>query len=317
MFCRSWKISRWRRRLAYNHNQLTGKCSREDGTAKQSELSIHRKNKNNFENLEGELRKESFHEIYKNWLNIECINDEFYNVAVDIIKEYKENLAPSFFFLDPFGFGGIPFEIIKEILAIRKTEVFISFMIRDVNRFIDSSHHRRSIEELYGVEDVLSELSYDYPLFPRDQALLKFYRDRLHNDAKVEFTLPFKVSADDRLLTTYYLIHCTNYPLGCEIMKEIMYKAGTEGRFGYLGPAEGQMSLHQFDNKGLKDLLLNRFEGESISYKDLRHRTLMDTEAIKANYRTALLELEGDSKVLIEGKGPRGGLPDDAIVKFL
>jgi len=275
------------------------------------------KNTNNFENLEEELRKGSFQKIHEDWLNISCLNDEFSNIAADVINEYRQNLAPSFFFVDPFGFSGVPFEIIKELLSISKTEVFISFMIRDVNRFIESNHHKRSIEELYGVDEVLSRLSKKYPHLPQDRALLKFYRDRLHDDAKVKFTLPFQVNADERLLTTYYLIHCTNYPLGCEIMKEIMYKAGTEGRYGYFGPAEGQLSLHQFDNHGLKGLLLSRFGGKSILYKNLRHETLMETEAVKANYLTALRELKRDGKIHIEGQGPRGGIPDEAIIKFL
>jgi hypothetical protein len=189
-------------------------------------------------------------------------------------------------------------------------------MIRDVNRFIDSTHHKRSIEELYGIEDVKSELTNHYSALHRDQALLKLYRSRLHDDAKVEFTLHFKVNADEKLLTTYYLIHCTNHPLGCETMKEIMYKAGTEGRFGYLGPAEGQLTLLQFDNDGLKDLLLKKFAGKSIGYQNMRYETLMDTEAIKANYRTAIQELEKDGKISISGKGPKGGIPDTANIRF-
>jgi len=275
------------------------------------------KNKNNYENLVDELKKSSIDKLYGNWLHVNCVNEEFSDVASDVIKQFNHNLAPSFFFVDPFGFGGIPFEIIKGILAIPKTEVFISFMIRDVNRFLDSSRHKRSIEELYGIENVKSELARGYSSLPNDQALLKLYRDRLHNDAKVEFTQPFKINADEKLQTTYYLIHCTHNPKGCEIMKQIMYKAGTEGRFAYLGPAEGQMTLHQFDNNRLKDLLLKKFAGRSISYENLRYDTLMDVEAIKANYKTAILELEKDEKILIRGKGPRGGLLETTIIKFL
>lgn len=275
------------------------------------------KNKNNYDNLVDELNKKSVSKLYGDWLNIKHINKEFYDVALEIIDKSNKNLAPSFFFIDPFGFGGMPFEIIKGILAIPKTEVFISFMIRDVNRFIDSSHHKRSIEELYGIEDVNSELTDHYSALHRDQALLKLYRSRLHDDASVKFTIPFKVNADEKLQTTYYLIHCTHHPLGCETMKEIMYKAGTKGRFGYLGPAEGQLTLNQFDNNGLKELLLNKFAGKSISYQQLRYETLMDTEAIKANYRTAIQELEKDGRIEIEGKGPKGGIRDGAIIRFL
>ena len=146
------------------------------------------KNKNNFENLIFEINKDPIYKTHRDWLNIECFNEEFSDVATDIIDKYKKNMAPSFFFIDPFGFGGVSFNVIKEILDIRRTEVFISFMVRDVNRFMSSMHHKNSIEELYGIENVSSELSNRYSHLPQDQALLKLYRDRLHDGAKVDFT---------------------------------------------------------------------------------------------------------------------------------
>jgi hypothetical protein len=100
-------------------------------------------------------------------------------------------------------------------------------------------------------------------------------------------------------------------------MKEIMYKSGTEGRFGYLGPAEGQMILSQFDINKLKNYLLKKFNGKSISYENLRRQTIMETEAVKANYRSVLQYLDREGKIEIDGKGPRGGVNNESIIKFL
>ena len=277
------------------------------------------KNTNNFENLENEIDEE----IEKNpqkyaWLkdHIYLRNDEFCNVASEILNSVGSDLAPSFFFIDPFGFA-VPFEIIKRILSIERTEVFITFMIRDVNRFLGSSTHIISIEELYGVDNVRDILQSEYSDLTQEQALLKLYRDRLHEGANVKYTLPFKVNADARLQTIYYLIHATNHPKGCELMKEIMYKAGTEGRFGYLGPAEGQMILTQYDDLSeLKGFLLGRFSGRTLSYLNVRYETLMDRYAKIMHYHDALLELEKEEKIQIEGKGPRGGLLYDAVITF-
>ena len=278
------------------------------------------RSKNNFQNLQVEINKERENspQIYGDWLNVKCFNDEFANVASGIINKYGESLAPSFFFIDPFGFSGVPFEVIKNILSIGKTEVFITFMVRDVNRFFQSSNHRSSIEELCGINNVQQILQNRYSNLPREQALLKLYRDQLHEDGGVKYTIPFKISEDERLQTTYYLIHATNHPAGCELMKEIMYKAGTEGRFGYLGPDDGQLALTQFAGIAkLKKLLLNRFKGRILSYKDLRYETLMDTDFIKKHYHEALLELESEGKISMDGMGPRGGLPDGAKIAFI
>ena len=244
------------------------------------------------------------------------INDEFINVASEITKKYNK-LNPSFFFIDPFGFSGVPFQTIKDILSIPKTEVFINFMIRDVNRFLNSSNHQRSIEELFGIDDVMAIINSDYSNFDNEAALLKLYRKQLHKNAGVNFTYPFKVNADDKLQTTYYLIHATNNLLGCEIMKSIMYKAGTKGRFGYLGPAEGQMALANFSNLSeFKNYLLDMFAGQTLSFKNIRIKTINETTYLKNDYQNALKELENESKVFIDGKGRKGGINDESMVSF-
>lgn len=273
------------------------------------------KNPNNYENLKEIIDVEirDHPEKYDGIKIIPPINDEFANFT----SEISDQLAPSFFFIDPFGFGGVPFQNIKNILSIPRTEVFINFMVRDVNRFLESSKHRISIDELFGIDNVLNVLSEKYPNLPKEPALLKLYRMQLHEVAKVKYTLPFKVNADERLQTTFYLIHATNHPMGCELMKEIMYKLGTEGRFGYFGPAEGQMTLTQYDSLlKLKDFLIKKFAGRRLTYQNVRYETLMDTEFIKKHYRQALLELENESKISIKGKGPKGGFPDEAQVIF-
>ena len=102
-------------------------------------------------------------------------------------------------------------------------------------------------------------------------------------------------------------------------MKEIMYKAGTEGRFGYYGPAEGQMSLTYYEGVAkLKDFLLDKFAGETISFKDLlyRYETLMEAYYVEKDYREAIKELNGEGKVSIQNMGPRGGLREKSEITF-
>lgn len=244
------------------------------------------------------------------------INDEFVNVASEITSKSKR-LPPSFFFIDPFGFGGIPFKTIKDILSISKTEVFINFMIRDVNRFLKSSKHQLSIEDLFGLDDVMDVIDSNYSNLNKETALLKLYRKQLHENACVNFTYPFKVNADKRLQTTYYLIHATNNLKGCEIMKNIMYNAGTIGRFAYLGPAEGQMALTNFFNLSeFKKYLLKMFNGQTLSFEDIRIKTVNETTHLRRDYQDALKELEDESKVFIGGKGGKGAINDESIVSF-
>ncbi len=282
------------------------------------ELTFIEKDKGNYENLlkilEEEIEKNP--EKYSGIKVNQPINDEFVNVVSDLLNEY-EKLPPSFFFIDPFGFGGIPFQIIQKILSIQKTEVFINFMIRDVNRFLNSPNHLHSIEELYGIDDVNNNIDSRFSNLNRESALLKLYREQLHEHAGVNFTFPFKINADEKLQTTYYLIHATNHLQGCEVMKDIMYNAGTRGRFGYLGPAEGQMALSNFgDLKELKDYLIDIFDKQSISFEEIRTKTVNETPFIKRDYKEALVKLAEENKILIEGKGSKGAISDNSIIHF-
>src|SRR3989442_11064932 len=45
---------------------------------------------------------------------------------LDRLEEKKQNIAPTFALIDPFGFSGLPFSLIARLLHYRKCEVFIT-----------------------------------------------------------------------------------------------------------------------------------------------------------------------------------------------
>src|SRR6266571_1095114 len=64
----------------------------------------------------------------------EIIHGEFAKMIEEILDNVDKQgqaLAPAFFFVDPFGFGGVPFKVIKRFMSKRRTEVFLTFMSRD------------------------------------------------------------------------------------------------------------------------------------------------------------------------------------------
>ena len=77
------------------------------------------KDDNNLINLKNKI------ELEKQNLNLSKIdygteNNEFAKVVDDILKS-TENIIPSFFFIDPFGYSHAPFKIIKKIMQNPKT----------------------------------------------------------------------------------------------------------------------------------------------------------------------------------------------------
>jgi len=273
-------------------------------------------NKKNFKMLESEVKGYVREDL--DWLDINIFQGEFSDTISTILENHSSDISPGFFFIDPFGFGGIPLKKIEKLLSYERTEVFITFMIRDVIRFLESPTHQKSIKDLFGYENILKRINEKpYDNLIKEKALLKLYRNQLHTQAKVKYTLPFKVNSDNKIQTTYYLIHCTNHPKGCALMKDIMYNSGTPGRYGYLGPVEGQLSLDfYFEVDKLKPYLLNKFKNRKLTFAEVKHESLMDTYYITKHFRKAIKELFNEKKINLEKQGSRGGIKDKTIIDF-
>lgn len=269
------------------------------------------KDADNFNNLQGIINREREKLKFKDKLEAVVINDEFANVVNEILKEVGARIAPSFFFIDPFGFNGVPFETVKSILSLPRTEIFFTFMTRDINRFLAVPSVERILDELYPTSE-WRDIYQIKDWQKRDQALKDLYIKSLLEDAGVKHVWAFRVCMDEKYQTLYYLIHATNHFDGLKIMKDIMYRQGASGMFAYLGPEEskyrGQLKLLDEDINSLQRYLTNRFKGEHKTFGEILEETYMDTRFVETHYKSALRQLETDGKIKIKNKGPRGGM---------
>jgi len=278
------------------------------------------KDKDNFDNLSNiiEEYKKTHSKELKN-VNIYLKNGAFSDVANKVLDDVKDNIIPSFFFIDPFGWKGISFETIRRIMQIKRCEVFINFMLEQVNRFFEDKKLFQSLDNLFGVEksaEKILQLQEDLQI-SREDALLKFYRDQLLEVAGVNYTFPFQVCSTNQEKSKYYLIHATNHWRGAEVMKGIMYNEGTKGHFAYLGPAEGQMNLLDYSREDdLVKFLEEHYCGKKICFIDIIRENLNDKPYIEKNYKKALKELLENGKIKIDPIGPRGGFNLSAEITF-
>lgn len=282
------------------------------------------KDENNFTNLEQVLAREKPKIISRQKIDIAIENDEFANVIGRIfehLEKEKNILVPSFFFVDPFGFSGIPFAVIQKILSKPKTEVFFTFMVRDMSRFIEHPQLRKTFTELFGAEEWKNVLQ----LSDREKALIELYRKQLHDVAGVEYSWHFRICESEELRTLYYLIHASNNIKGHYIMKGIMFNQSALGSFAYLGPEDiserSQMRLFDVHDIGeLKKYLLEKFKSENLTYTDVLekvcHPWYSEPPFIKKHFRKALEELGNEEKIKIGGKGPRGGFKKLTTITF-
>ncbi|MBT9132726.1 MAG: Spore photoproduct lyase [Syntrophomonadaceae bacterium] len=283
------------------------------------------KDEDNFKNLEEILEREKPN--IENWQKIEVIkeNDEFADVIEEIFEHLEKErsiLVPSFIFVDPFGFSGIPFSVIERILSNPKTEVFFTFMMRDIARFIRLPELEDTFNKLFGTNKWKTILSSSQK---PEIALINLYREQLHEAVKVRYSWAFRVCTSERVQTLYYLLHVTNNYKGHSIMKGIMHNQSARGDFAYLGPedivARLQMKLFDINNlDDLKEYLLQRFRGATITYDKIQEEVCTpwysEPPYIDQNYRQALKELEAEKEIRVDritSKSSKGLSRDDRI----
>jgi len=283
------------------------------------------KDGDNFKNLGEVLERERPNIKNRGKIEVKKENDEFANVAEQIfeyLEKEKSVLVPSFFFIDPFGFSGVPFTTIQKILSNPKTEVFFTFMVRDMARFIEHSQLKDTLTELFGTEEWKSLIQVPN----REKALIELYRKQLHEMGRVEYGWSFRVCESNRLRTLYYLIHATNNFKGHSIMKGIMYNQSAQRDFAYLGPedisARSQMTLFNVNDIGeLKKYLLEKFNAGTLTYEDVQekvcHPWYSEPPYIDKHFRQALKELEKEDKVKVDrvtSKTEKGLSGSDKII---
>lgn len=239
-------------------------------------------------------------------IKIVPINDKFTNILSSILKfleDQQRNLAPSFVFIDPFGFSGISFNIIKKIMSYKKCEVFITFMYEEINRFIANKKIWNCLDDTFGT-DTWRKIINVYNPEERKIKLFSLYKDQLISEAKITyinaFTMLNKSNKPD-----YFLFFGTNNIKGLSAMKRAMWKADPSGSFRFsdfsYNPGQGFLIEPKPDYELLKKIILDKFKGKTISLGELEVFVLTKTPFLETHYKKQiLLPLQDSNPPVIE-----------------
>lgn len=242
---------------------------------------------------------------------VEFENQKFEDIAPEIIKSNKFKNIPSLVFVDPFGYGTAPFESVSEIMEFGggPNEVFITFMVGKIRRFISDPDKEDAITRALGTNDWthIRELNESENI---EEEILKLYTSKLKDNSEINYVFPFQMMHPDRRLTAYYLIHATKNFKGLKVMKDIMFGSGSEDNFAYLGRdhygfGDNQQSLTESTGAKdarideLEDYLMSLFSGEQLMLWDIMKHTYSETDLIQKHYREAVLNLEMRGEVQV------------------
>ena len=157
-------------------------------------------------------------------------NTTFAEGAEEILQSLEDadkSLAPTFAMVDPFGFKGVPLELIARLLSYDTCEVLFTFIFdAGINRFLTHDEVGYQIEELFGTEacrDAAELEGRDRRAFLHD-----LYRRQLYDRAGFEYVHSFEM-LNQRNRTAYWLFYGTRSLKGLKLMKEAMWQVDPLG----------------------------------------------------------------------------------------
>jgi three-Cys-motif partner protein len=242
---------------------------------------------------------------------------EKFGQVLNSIDAGNNTLAPTFAFIDPFGFSGIPFSLIERLLKCKKSEAFITFMVDAINRFLEHPEDKvvQHIVEAFGTEEAVQIAK-----GPGDRVvkLRELYQSQLQRVTK--YVRYFEMR-DRQNRAQYYLFFATNSPLGHVKMKEAMWKVDPDGEFKFSDATNpNQLALFEFDaTPTLVQQLRKEFCTKStVTGYEVRRFVEDKTAYLKKHMTDALKREEEAAKIRVEplktdGKRRRANTyPDDA-----
>jgi hypothetical protein len=220
----------------------------------------------------------------------------------------RRQLPPTFAFIDPFGWTGVPFALVSEILHSNNSEVFINFMYEEINRFLGQGHQPDNFDKFFGTTAWRDGLRLSSPR-ERNGFLHDLYLRQLREAAGARFVRSFRM-ANSTGVTDYYLFYATNELLGLKKMKAAMWKSDPGGEFTY-SDATDATQLVLFGAEPRFDVLemelCRRFRGSTVTVGDVESFVVAETAFRETHYKRVLKALEAMEPPRIRVLNPPAG----------
>lgn len=270
-----------------------------------------------------EILSEKFPDLPKKII-YEVVSGDFETTLVSRLDELGiegHKLAPTFAFIDPFGYTGFSMNLLEKLLSYEKCEVFITFMSGFIKRFLDEDKGK-ALDELFGTDEwrkIRHVEGY------RDRPLLELYKKQLKEVCGVKYVKGFAMF-DEHNQIIYHLIFCTNHPKGLDVMKRAMWRVDRTGqykssdRFG-----AGQTYLFDYQDEAhwiprAAEEVYAKFKGQTVSIEDVEQYVITETEYIFKKGILSHIEDKHPERIknvaVRNRRRRRKSYPDECVITF-
>lgn len=240
--------------------------------------------------------------------------------AEQILSGLKGDLAPTFAFIDPFGFKDIDLELVGRLLSFDRCEVLFTFMFDSVNRFLSEGKVAPHLEALFGTDGY--EIAAGKTGNDRKEFLHDLFTRQLKAVCKFEHVTSFEM-IDNRGHTIYFLFYGTRSLKGLEVMKRAMWKADPGSGSRFMDRFAGHQVLfagEHVDVGPLRKALLTTFAGKDVSVEEIERFVLTETPYGPGHWKQPVLkplEKDGIIEVLSSPRKKRYAFPAGTMLRFL
>lgn len=193
--------------------------------------------------------------------NTDC--DTALSTILDYFDENARPVPPTFAFIDPFGIKGVTLSTLSRLMAHKSCEVFVTFMMTSVQRFLETKELQKHCDGFFGSSDWRNALPMSG--VERENYLRALYQRRLHDpDGVGAKYVRFFTMKDESNVTIYDLFFATNSPKGIDAMKAAMWNVDKGGTYTFSDATDPRQSVlfsSEPDWDQLIGILAKRFAG--------------------------------------------------------
>lgn len=244
-------------------------------------------------------------------------NQEFVDLAQGLVDDRGDKqLVPTFAFVDPFGWKGVPIDLISDLVRDKRSELFILFSFNSINRWITHEQQQENMRALFGCYDFLDADGLPPP--QRKTFLADLYESQLRSIGKFPYVSRFEM-IERKGRTSYFLYHCTRSLKGLEVMRSAMWKIDPQRGCQFSDRVAGIAPLFTgpivFD---LDQRLLDKFRGDLVPIRTLQEFVLTDTPyAPKHLKKETLKPMQQAGLIEVPGQRRRFTYPDGSEIYFV
>jgi three-Cys-motif partner protein len=259
------------------------------------------KNRSYCKNLEQKIRKMEMPSSF-NW-HVECAKfDQHLTSVLDQLENENSIIAPTFAFIDPFGYSDTPLSVISRFMKNPKCEVFINFMVGPINRWATDSNKAVALDNLFGTNSWKDLIEID-DSFDRIEAYADLYEYQLKNVANIRYIRRFLMT-NRYNQPLYFLFFCTNNKLGLRAMKRAMWNINlSEGNVFWdrTDPHQTVLFKPEPDYEPLESALFAKFRGGKVPIMLIEDFVLTETPYMPDRHlkKPVLVPLEDKGRIIV------------------